>query len=126
MLVAAEFADALHTYNPRSCDCDFCHKHGASYLSDARGSLNIQTKDPRECGTYRQGSANADFLLCRNCGVLVGVCYRSNGRLYAAVNAAILANREEFGKAQTASPKLLSAAEKTRRWQDIWFSDVSL
>jgi hypothetical protein len=126
ILVAIEFAHAPSTYNPRTCDCDFCRKHGAAYLSDAQGSLVIRTKNARESGKYRQGSGKADFLLCRNCGVLVAVFYRSNARLYAAVNATIVDDREKFGIAQPVSPKRLSAAEKAQRWQDIWFSNVSM
>jgi hypothetical protein len=126
MLVAIELARAPGTYNPRACDCNFCRKHGASYVSDAQGSLVIRIKDTRARGKYRQGSGKADFLLCKNCGVLVAVCYQSEGRLYAAVNAMIVDDREKFGAEQPASPKMLSATEKVARWQDIWFCNVRM
>lgn len=113
-------------YGPRACDCDFCQKHGASYVSDPHGSVRIFIKDQHDSGKYRQGSALAEFLHCKNCGVLVAALYENAGRLYAAVNASALNARTDFGEQSPVSPKKLSDAEKVRRWQDFWFSDVSI
>jgi len=126
ILVDLELARAPDTYNPRACDCDFCRQHNAAYVSDPRGSLTIQIKDEHRSGRYRQGSGQAEFLFCGNCGVLVGVLYRNNGQLYAAVNAKAVEGGKSFGAEQPVSPKTLSAREKARRWQDIWFSNVSI
>ncbi len=101
-------------------------QHGAAYVSDAQGSLLIRIKDERDTGKYRQGSGQAEFLLCRNCGVLVGVLYRNDGRLYAAVNTKVVDARASFGAEQSVSPKKLSGSEKAERWQDIWFPNVSV
>jgi hypothetical protein len=95
-------------------------------VSDAQGSLRIRIKDEREIASYRQGSGIADCLVCRTCGVLVGACYRSEGRLYASVNSKIVALGVSFGAEQPVSPKKLSDAAKIGRWQDLWFSDVAL
>ena len=110
-------------YHPRACDCEFCSKHAASYVSDPQGSLLIRIKDERDCGKYRQGNGIVDCLLCRNCGVLVGALYPDDGRLYATVNSNIL-DGVEFGAQVSVSPKKLSANEKTERWRAIWFADV--
>ena len=114
------------TYNPRTCDCDYCRKHGASYVSDAQGSLVIRCRDERDLGRYRQGGGLAEFLLCKNCGVLVGVLYRGDNRLYSAVNVNAINPPEGFGAKLTVSPKKLSGSEKTQRWQEIWFAHVDL
>jgi hypothetical protein len=37
--------------------------HGASYVSDAQGSVLIGIQDERQSNKYRQGSGIADFLL---------------------------------------------------------------
>jgi hypothetical protein len=126
ILVEMELAHAPGAYSPRACDCDFCRKHGASYVSDAQGSLRIRIKDERDSGKYHQGSGLADCLLCRNCGVLVGAFYQSDGRLYAAVNVKVVADRADFAAEQPVSPKKLSDSEKVERWQHIWFSNVSV
>ena len=71
---------------------------------------------------YRQGGGQAEFLLCRNCGVLVGVFYRSHSQLYGTVNAKVVA--AEFGAPRPASPKQLSDQDKVQRWQELWFPEV--
>jgi len=112
------------TYQPRACDCDFCRKHGAAWVSDPQGSLAIRIRDEGNTGFYRQGSGLAECLLCSSCGVLVAVIYREDGRLYGAINAKAVEGGLIFGAEQISSPKTLSAGQKTKRWQDLWFSRV--
>ncbi len=114
------------TYNPRACDCDYCRKHGASYISDPHGTLRIRIADPRKLGRYRQGAELAEFLFCTACGVLVSVLYSRDARTHAAVNANAIEARESFGTPQTVSPRKLSGQEKTQRWQDVWFRNVEI
>ncbi|HKD55322.1 MAG TPA: hypothetical protein VKB72_13985, partial [Steroidobacteraceae bacterium] len=114
-------------YSPRACDCDFCRKHGAAWLSDPKGSLRISVRNARELGKYAQGSGTAELLLCRHCGVLVGACLTgAGGRLYGAVNAQAVECATPFAAAQSVSPQHLSADEKVQRWQQLWFSDVTI
>ncbi len=122
--IAIELTHASETYRPRACDCDFCRKHAAAYVSDAQGSLLVRIKDERHSRKYRQGSELADFLLCARCGVLVGVFYQGDARLYAAVNAKAVDPGANFGAEQTVSPQKLASGEKLTRWQDVWFANV--
>jgi hypothetical protein len=124
--VRLQLSGAPDTYRPRSCDCDFCRKHCGCYLSDPQGALIIQVRDGSECGRYRQGSGAAECLVCRNCGVMVAALYRGEQKLYATVNARALDAGTTFGAEQPVSPQKLSADEKIRRWQQLWFSDVEL
>jgi hypothetical protein len=125
--VELELPRSPATYHPRACDCEFCRKHGAAYVSDPKGALRIRIRDERDAGRYTQGSGMAKLLLCRNCGVLAAALYAEHGRLYASVNARILDTRAvQFAAAQPVSPQTLSEREKVQRWQDIWFSDVSM
>jgi hypothetical protein len=126
LLVQAQLTRTPDTYNPRACDCDFCRKHAAAYVSDPRGALLIRIADPQSAGRYRQGSGLAELLFCNNCGVAVGALYRSAARLYGVVNARVLGGAAGFGAAQTVSPQRLSPDEKVSRWQELWFADVSI
>lgn len=117
---------APEQYSPRACDCDFCRKHGAAYLSDPQGSLVIRVQDQRQVGAYRQGSGIAECMLCRNCGMLVGVVYRAEGQLYATVNSRVMDGEPHFGEVRLVSPRLLSPAQKVERWQELWFADVMI
>jgi|SRR5882724_919986 len=124
--VELTLADQPGSYRPRACDCDFCRKHGAAYVSDPTGSVLIGIRDPNGVVKYRQGSRSADFLLCRNCGVLVAVLYQENDRLYATINASAVDASTCFAEEQSVSPKRMSAPEKAERWRDLWFADVKL
>lgn len=114
------------TYHPRACDCDFCRKHAAAYVSDPQGSLGIRIQDARDLRNYRQGSGVAQCVFCAKCGVLIGALYRSNGRIWGAINARIIEGPTTFGSELSVSPKTLSAEEKEKRWQDIWFQNVAI
>jgi hypothetical protein len=116
----------LSAYSPRACDCDFCRKHGAAYVSDPEGELRIQITAADQVNRFRQGSNTAQMLLCRECGVLVGALYQEEQRLFATLNANALDCRAAFGSEQRASPKLLAADQKVQRWRDIWFANVSV
>lgn len=123
--VELQLTRATDSYNPRACDCDFCRKHGAAYVSDPDGALHIRIADPAQAGRYRQG-AQAEMLICRQCGVLLGALFADGGRCYATVNASVLDPAVRLGAATVVSPKTLSAGDKAARWQSIWFAHVSI
>lgn len=126
ILVNLQLANEPASYRPRACDCDFCRKHGAAYISDPRGLLRLQVSDPQQRGTYRQGNGLAEMLLCTRCGVLIGALYRSEDRIYATVNVKIIEGTASFGAEQPVSPKKLAGADKISRWTDLWFANVEL
>ncbi|NYE29656.1 hypothetical protein HDE78_002622 [Rhodanobacter sp. K2T2] len=111
---------------PRACDCSFCEKHGAAYVSDPAGQLSVTALSSDALRRYRQGSNTADFLLCAQCGVLIAVVFENDARLYATVNARCLAQPTGFGMTTPASPQWLGPGEKVARWSQLWIPDVSL
>jgi hypothetical protein len=55
----------------RGCSCTFCRAHAARYTSDPSGTVALALSgDP--VNHYRFGSNSVDFLICRDCGVLLG------------------------------------------------------
>jgi len=113
------------TMTPRACDCDFCHKHGAAYISDPDGRLAVAVEDETLLRRYRQGSQTAEMLVCGNCGILVGAVFRAGDEIFGTVNVRALAPQAAFGDSQTASPKLLETDEKIDRWKALWFRCVT-
>jgi hypothetical protein len=87
--------------------------------------LEIRVKDSANLSRYRQGSGIAECLICKICGVLVGISYNEDGRLYAAVNSKAVENGA-FGAETAVSPKTLDDRDKIERWKNIWFSDVAI
>ncbi len=114
------------TIAPRACDCSFCQKHGAAYISDPAGRLTVAESRPGTLREYQQGSNTAQFLICGNCGVLVAVIFRHNSRIYGAANASCLDGPTGLGKPVPASPQSLSPEEKVSRWLKLWVPDVVL
>ncbi|QNP40056.1 GFA family protein [Lysobacter solisilvae (ex Woo and Kim 2020)] len=110
---------ALDAFTPRACDCDFCTRHRAAWVSDARGALQLHGAG--NARHYRQGSAQADFLFCAACGVLVAVtCQGLDGRLRSAINRNSFDQRHLLGAEAIASPQQLAADAKLARWSQLW------
>lgn len=74
----------------RRCGCSFCTKHGAVYTSDPGGRLVIEVTGERALQRYRFATRTGEFLLCRDCGVLLAVLCEIDGHAYAALNANVL------------------------------------
>ncbi len=111
---------------PRACDCDFCRKHGAAYVSDPAGRLSVSADRADTLRDYRQGSNNARFLICGHCGVLVAVVFDNGPRLYGAANARCFDGHAGLASPVPASPQTLGAEEKMARWVALWVPDVVL
>lgn len=111
---------------PRACDCGFCQKHGAAYVSDPSGALRITAMEPGALHSCRQGSGMARFQLCGRCGVLVAVVFEHKGNIYGAVNAGCLDERALLGASVPASPQRLSPEAKVSRWLQAWVPDVRI
>lgn len=118
--------NSISTYTPRECDCSFCQKHGAAWLSDPHGKLLITINHPENLLRFHQGSRQAEFLICQSCGVLAAVCYSENTTNYTAINYRALQNKNQPGNPVTVSPQKLSAEEKTSRWKEVWFSNTKI
>jgi hypothetical protein len=116
---AFETQRPLSDFTPRACDCDFCTRHRAAWISDAAGWLRITASDALR--RYRQGSGQAEFLLCGDCGVLVAViCTGDDGTLRGAINRNSFDERERFAPEVTASPQQLAPDAKLARWSQLW------
>jgi hypothetical protein len=110
---------ALEAFSPRACDCDFCTRHRAAWVSDAQGSLQLRGAERAQ--RYRQGSAQAEFLFCGDCGVLVAVtCTSDDGLLLGAVNRNGFDHRQRLGEEVVASPQQLAPDAKLARWSQLW------
>lgn len=114
-----ETSQALDAFAPRACDCDFCTRHRAAWVSDPLGRLRIAANG--SVRRYRQGSVQADFLFCRTCGVLVAVtCTGEDGAPRGAVNGNSFDLRDRLGAEVVASPQKLEPGAKLARWTQLW------
>lgn len=110
----------LPQFAPRACDCDFCTRHRAAWVSDAEGALQLRDADG-QMRRYRQGSGQAEFVFCGRCGVLAGViCVDAQGVLRGAINRNGFDERQLLGDEVVASPQRLDADAKLARWSQLW------
>jgi hypothetical protein len=117
---------ASTSLTPRACDCAFCRKHGAAYISSPDGRLSIFVDQSAALTRYHHGSNNAQFLLCARCGVLTAVIYEHRDVLYGAVNSGCLDGPMALGTPVLASPQVLSPEKKISRWLEMWVPGVQL
>ncbi len=122
----AQSATDLSEFNPRACDCSFCSKHGAGFFSDPDGELSFLVQNGAEFKRYQHGSRQAVFMVCKSCGVLVGVMAKIDGIAYAAINTRALDAAHSTADAVTTSPESLSAEERLARWKSRWFKAVTM
>jgi len=122
----AKFTGPMTALQPRACDCPYCRRHGAAYLSDPNGRLVVRLADAADAHWERQGDELAEFLCCAGCAMLVAVVYRDAGGAHAAINARVLREYERLPPAVAVSPRLLAAADKVARWRQLWFGDVRI
>ena len=124
--VQIEFGTAIapENFTPWACDCSFCLKHGASYISDPAGHLTIAAKRSNSINEYRQGSKSARFLVCHSCGVLVAVVFDGDAGTYGTVNSRCIDDKVEFGMPKVVSPQELSVEQKRRSWGRLWTPSV--
>ena len=110
----------LSTLVPRACDCDFCRRHRAAWVSDPQGRLQLQAT-VAALQRYRQGSGQAEFLMCRDCGVLVAVVARREaGALIGAANRNAFDAQDVLAGETVVSLRSLAADAKLARWSQVW------
>jgi len=74
-LLTARYRTAIDrsAWSVRACQCSFCRSHGSLMTSDPAGELEFRSTDPTRVQRYRFGGRTAEYLICRECGVYVGV-----------------------------------------------------
>ena len=76
----------------RACDCTFCAKHGGTWTSNPKGSLEVGIADPSLVSRYAFGTRTATFHVCAKCGVVPVATSELDGRTYAVVSVKAFTN----------------------------------
>ncbi len=87
-ILTARYQTALEpsSWAMRACQCSFCRSHGALTTSDPRGVLSFHCTDLTRIQRYRFGGRTSDFLICRECGVYVGVQMSTDNGRFGVLN----------------------------------------
>ncbi len=118
------------TLGVRTCQCEFCRRHGAINISDPEGEIVIDAA-PEDVVRYRFGLRTADFLICRHCGCYVAAVIGEKADIRSTINVAGLAMKEfldleetpmQYGSETTAE----RIARRVTRWTPTRFADADL
>ena len=115
--VEVEVTTPLSGFNPRSCDCDYCQNTSSAIISDPNMIIHLVGG---EFMIDKNGDQLANFYYCDSCGDLLAAGRDFNNQLRGAVNANLLRDSGQLGKAIEVQPRLLSAGEKLDRWGKLW------
>ncbi len=74
----------------RSCQCQFCIRHGSLTVSDPAGKAVLEI-EAGQLQAYKFGTQSSTVLICRRCGVYAGVLLAEGGNLWSVANARGLA-----------------------------------
>jgi len=111
----------------RACRCTFCRKHDARYTSDPGGRLTLTIGSETQTARYRFATRTAEFVVCRNCGVLVAVLAEISGRTHAVVNLAA-ADGFDLDQYEAKAADFSGESESQRRARRgrNWIADVTV
>lgn len=111
----------------RKCDCSFCLKNGARYISDPMGELTISVQDENSLQKYQFGTQTAEFLRCSHCGVMPACTCEIEGILYGIININTLDKVEHFGRhAKVMSYEEETLEERLNRRKQNWIGNVKI
>lgn len=112
----------------KSCDCSFCIKQGACYVSHPQGRLEVLVKDRSRVSQYRFGTESAEVYICSTCGVFPFIVGTIAGQLYAVLNAnSINGLHIEHAKIVPAEHvDNRTAEERSERWKKNWIPKVEI
>ena len=111
---------------PRQCQCTFCRKHSAEYISDPQGRLEVLIKSESSLSRYHFETSTALFLICRDCGAVPAVTSEINGRLFALVNRNCLDTTEEFAEVVKTDFSAENVDARLARRSKAWISEVRI
>jgi hypothetical protein len=101
--VALRLTESPGTVRLRACGCSFCRGHATRTVSDPRGRAEIRATDWSMVEFYRFGTATADFLICRRCGIYIGAICDAPGDTRAVINTNCLDDRADFAQSPAAT-----------------------
>ena len=113
-------------FTPRTCQCALCRAHGASWITDPYGVLNIQIADRSKVNFYRFALKTSDFLVCRECGVLPIALCEVGGAVRGALNVGALPNGPFTAPAVPMSFGHETPDERVARRARNWIATVNL
>jgi len=116
-------------WSVRACRCSFCRAHHARTTSDPQARIEFKAERPSLLNKYRFAQRNADFLVCRQCGVYIGALIHTPRGRFGIVNINALRSipaditapvAMEYG-AESPEDRI---ARREQRWSPVMGADI--
>lgn len=95
-----ETEKGVDSFVPRECGCSLCRRHGATWISDPDGHLTLTYADRTAVSHYQFGHKTSDFVVCKNCGVLLAALCDVDGTTKAVINTKSMVDHSFSAKPQ--------------------------
>jgi len=114
----------------RTCQCDFCRRHGAVNISDPDGAVVVDAAE-RDLHRYRFALRTADFLICKECGVYIAAVIGEGENIRSTINVVGLRMKEfldiEEQPMQYGAEDVAARIDRRhQKWTPTRFTDVAL
>lgn len=114
----------------RTCQCDFCRRHGAVNISDPDGAVVVDAAE-RDLHRYRFALRTADFLICKECGVYIAAVIGEGENIRSTINVVGLRMKEfldiEEQPMQYGAEDVAARIDRRhQKWTPTRFTDAAL
>lgn len=117
---------AIEEFIPRACSCDLCKQHGAVYVSDPDGHVSLHFENKDQVTFYRFGHKTSDFIICKECGVLMMALCEVGGSVRAVINKTPMLNHNFPTEQIRTDFESESPEERLARRQKNWTGSVEI
>ena len=125
-IVISLFLDSeLSQYTPRACQCSYCKKKNAAYISFPDWKLEVKIKNSVHINKFRFSTRTADFVSCKICDELIYVVSKIGNKNYSVVNITAFKNVQFPDPVKTDFDSELQSERIIRR-KSNWISDVDV
>lgn len=79
-----------------ACQCSFCRKHNARAFSDPKACVTLIAAESSHLQRYTFGLKTSEQIVCRRCGVYIGMTLTEGDRAWSVINVDVLDARALF------------------------------
>ena len=123
-IVISLFLDSeLSQHTPRACQCSYCKKKNAAYISFSDWRMEVKIKNSDQINKFRFSTRTADFVSCKICDELIYVVSKIGNINYSVVNITAFKNIKFPGPEECDFDSEIQSERLIRRELN-WISNV--
>ena len=92
IVISLSLDSELSQHTPRACQCSYCKKKNAAYISFPDWKMEVRIKNSDQINKFRFSTRTADFVSCKICDELIYVVSKIGNKNYSVVNITAFKN----------------------------------